>query len=74
MTPEEGLRFVEEHGVVLESVRGPVPALAIETWLLDAEREFGVAGNEEVVFNGRSPLNLRRGVLDQRISGIVPSA
>ncbi len=30
MTPEEGLRFVEQHGVVLESARGPVPALAIE--------------------------------------------
>ena len=28
MTPEQALRFVEDHGVVLESGRGPVPNLA----------------------------------------------
>lgn len=28
MTPEEGLAFVERHGVVLQAARGPVPSLA----------------------------------------------
>jgi len=28
MTPRQALAFVREHGVVLESARGPVPALA----------------------------------------------
>ena len=28
MTPEEGLTFVEQHGVVLQAARGPVPSLA----------------------------------------------
>lgn len=28
MTPREALRFVERHGIVLESAHGPVPALA----------------------------------------------
>ena len=28
MSPEEGLRFVEQHGLVLESARGPVPSVA----------------------------------------------
>lgn len=28
MTPQEGLAFVERHGVVLQSARGPVPSLA----------------------------------------------
>jgi hypothetical protein len=28
MTPEEGLAFVEQHGVVLQAARGPVPSLA----------------------------------------------
>ena len=27
MTPEEALKFVSDHGVVLESARGPVPNL-----------------------------------------------
>lgn len=28
MTPAEGLAFVEQHGVVLQAARGPVPSLA----------------------------------------------
>jgi hypothetical protein len=28
MSPEEGLAFVERHGVVLQAARGPVPSLA----------------------------------------------
>ncbi len=28
MTPKEAIAFVESHGVVLESARGPVPSLA----------------------------------------------
>jgi hypothetical protein len=28
MRPEEGLEFVEQHGVVLQAARGPVPSLA----------------------------------------------
>jgi hypothetical protein len=28
MTPVEALRFVERHGIVLQSARGPVPSLA----------------------------------------------
>jgi len=29
MTPEEGIRFVEEHGAALEAARGPIPSLAV---------------------------------------------
>lgn len=28
MSPEEGLAFVQKHGVVLQAARGPVPSLA----------------------------------------------
>ncbi len=28
MSPEEGLAFVERHGVVLQAARGPIPSLA----------------------------------------------
>ena len=28
LTPKDALAFVEEHGIVLESARGPVPSLA----------------------------------------------
>lgn len=28
MTPKEGLTFVEQHGIVLQAARGPVPSLA----------------------------------------------
>ena len=28
MSPEEGVAFVERHGVVLQAARGPVPSLA----------------------------------------------
>ncbi|MGH8033882.1 MAG: hypothetical protein ACREO9_01565 [Lysobacterales bacterium] len=28
MTPQQGLAFVEQHGIVLQSARGPVPSLA----------------------------------------------
>jgi hypothetical protein len=28
MTPEDGIAFVEQHGVVLQAARGPVPSLA----------------------------------------------
>ncbi len=28
MTPEQAIKFVEQHGIVLESANGPVPSLA----------------------------------------------